>query len=78
MIGVDMTDEMLTKSRATVDLLGLGHVTFRDGFAESLPVDNGWADAVISNGVIARLRIPRPSTPRIAAHTHIKNDERTV
>ena len=27
-------------------------VEFREGLAEALPVDDGWADAVISNGVI--------------------------
>jgi ubiquinone/menaquinone biosynthesis C-methylase UbiE len=47
-----MTPEMLEKSRETAGLLGLGHVEFREGLAEVLPVDEGWADAVISNGVI--------------------------
>jgi arsenite methyltransferase len=51
-IGVDMTPEMLAKSRETARLLGLGHVEFRSGLAEDLPVDDGWADAVISNGVL--------------------------
>jgi arsenite methyltransferase len=51
-VGVDMTQEMLTKSRATADALGYTHVDFREGLAESLPVEDGWADAVISNGVI--------------------------
>ena len=51
-VGVDMTPEMLKKSRATADALGLGHVEFCEGLAEDLPVEDGWADAVISNGVI--------------------------
>jgi SAM-dependent methyltransferase len=51
-VGVDMTAEMLEKSRATAEALGLGQVEFREGLAESLPVEGGWADAVISNGVI--------------------------
>jgi SAM-dependent methyltransferase len=51
-VGVDMTPEMLEKSRAAADELGLGHVEFREGLAEELPVEDGWADAVISNGVI--------------------------
>ena len=51
-VGVDMTAEMLAKSRATARLLGLAHVEFREGLAEHLPVPDGWADAVISNGVI--------------------------
>jgi arsenite methyltransferase len=51
-IGVDMTDEMLAKSRATATALGLPNIAFRKGLAEKLPVDDGWADVVISNGVI--------------------------
>jgi len=51
-VGVDMTPEMLGKSRATLGLLGLDNVAFRDGLAEALPVPDGWAAAVISNGVI--------------------------
>ena len=51
-IGVDMTDEMLAKSRSTAAALGMQHVEFRKGLAESLPVEDGWADVVISNGVI--------------------------
>jgi arsenite methyltransferase len=51
-IGVDMTPEMLDKSRTTAAELSIEHVEFREGFAEALPVDDGWADAVISNGVI--------------------------
>ena len=51
-VGVDMTAEMLTKSRATAAALGLGHVEFREGLAERLPIDDEWADVVIANGVI--------------------------
>jgi SAM-dependent methyltransferase len=51
-VGVDMTEEMLTKSRATAAKLGLAKVEFREGLAEDLPVEDGWADVVISNGVI--------------------------
>ncbi|HEX9529568.1 MAG TPA: methyltransferase domain-containing protein [Acidimicrobiales bacterium] len=51
-VGVDMTPEMLKKSRATAEALGYAHVEFRQGLAEQLPVEDGWADAVISNGVI--------------------------
>lgn len=51
-VGVDMTPEMLKKSRATADTLGFAHVEFCEGLAEDLPVEDGWADAVISNGVI--------------------------
>jgi SAM-dependent methyltransferase len=51
-VGVDMTGEMLEKSRQTAPALGLANVEFREGLAESLPVEDGWADVVISNGVI--------------------------
>jgi ubiquinone/menaquinone biosynthesis C-methylase UbiE len=47
-----MTPEMLTKSRDSARALGLAHVEFREGLAEAMPVEDGWADAVISNGVI--------------------------
>jgi len=51
-VGVDMTPEMLAKSRATAAALGFDQVEFRQGLAEDLPVEDGWADVVISNGVI--------------------------
>ena len=50
--GVDMTVEMLEKSRATASMLNLGNVEFREGLAEALPAEDAWADVVISNGVI--------------------------
>ena len=51
-VGIDMTEEMLAKSRATANQMGLGHVEFREGLLEDMPVEDGWADVVISNGVI--------------------------
>jgi SAM-dependent methyltransferase len=51
-VGVDMIPEMLKKSRETAEALGLGRVEFREGLAEQLPVEDSWADVVISNGVI--------------------------
>ena len=51
-IGVDMTDEMLARSRAAAAAMGLRQVEFRKGILEELPVEDGWADVVISNGVI--------------------------
>ncbi|HUS42804.1 MAG TPA: methyltransferase domain-containing protein [Ilumatobacteraceae bacterium] len=51
-IGVDMTTEMVAKSRAVAATVGAGNVEFRSGFLEELPVEDGWADVVISNGVI--------------------------
>ena len=52
LVGVDMTGEMLEKSRSTAKLLGHKNVEFREGLAENLPVEDNWADVVISNGVI--------------------------
>ena len=46
------TQEMLQKSRSTSKLLGYDNVEFREGLAEKLPIEDGWADVVISNGVI--------------------------
>ena len=46
-----MTIEMLQKSAANADALGMGQVEFREGLAERLPVEDEWADVVISNGV---------------------------
>jgi arsenite methyltransferase len=51
-VGVDMTEEMLGRSRAAAMAMDLGNVEFRQGIIEDLPVEDGWADAVISNGVI--------------------------
>jgi arsenite methyltransferase len=51
-IRVDMTPEMLARARRLADQLGLGNVEFRRGVIEDLPVEDGWADVVISNGVI--------------------------
>ncbi len=51
-IGVDMTDEMLAKARGAAAQAGFNHVEFRHGYAETLPVDDGWADVIISNGVV--------------------------
>lgn len=51
--GVDMTPQMLVKSRANAERMGVQeHVEFREGLAEELPVGDGEADVVISNGVI--------------------------
>jgi SAM-dependent methyltransferase len=51
-VGVDMLDEMLERSRAAAAEMGLANVEFRKGLIESMPVDDGWADVVTSNGVI--------------------------
>ncbi len=51
-IGVDMTPEMLRKARRNAAEAGLSNVEFREGQLEALPVDDRWADVVVSNGVL--------------------------
>jgi arsenite methyltransferase len=51
-IGVDMTQAMLEKARAVANETGLENVEFHQSYAEELPVPDGWADVVISNGVL--------------------------
>jgi len=51
-IGVDMLPEMLEKSRKAAESMGLKNVEFREGLLEEVPVEDGWAEVVISNGVI--------------------------
>ncbi len=51
-IGVDMTPAMVKKAHAALAESGLQNVSFRQGYAEELPVPDGWADVVISNGVM--------------------------
>src|SRR5437868_5797655 len=51
-IGVDMTDEMLTKARENAKRNGFDNVEFRLGEIEALPVADESVDVVISNCVI--------------------------
>jgi ubiquinone/menaquinone biosynthesis C-methylase UbiE len=51
-VGVDMTPAMVERARASAAHGGFGNVRFHEGLAESLPVADGWADVVISNGVL--------------------------
>jgi SAM-dependent methyltransferase len=51
-IGVDMTRAQLTKARGLAKEAGMAQVEFREGYIEDPPVDDDWADCVISNGVI--------------------------
>ncbi len=49
-VGIDMTPAMLKKAQQAA--AGKDNVEFREGFGEALPVSDGWADVVISNGVL--------------------------
>ena len=51
-IGVDMTPEMLSKARRNAEEAGTANVEFREGYLEALPIQDGWADVIISNGVL--------------------------
>ena len=52
-IGIDMTAEMLSKARqAAMEADLTTTVDFREGYAEALPVEDGWVDVIISNGVV--------------------------
>jgi arsenite methyltransferase len=66
-IGVDMTDRMLARARHAAAESGLDdRVEFRHGYMEELPVENGWAHRVISNGVLNLT----PDKPRALAEMH--------
>jgi SAM-dependent methyltransferase len=62
-IGVDMTDDMLSRARANAAKLGATNVEFRKGEIEHLPVDDNSIDLVISNCVI-NLSPDKPSVFR--------------
>ena len=51
-IGVDMTEAMAEKARASARAAGLDNVEVRLGDAMSLPLEDSSADVVISNGVL--------------------------
>lgn len=51
-IGIDMTPEMLEKARDGAAQMEAANVEFREGYMESLPLPDGLADVVISNGVL--------------------------
>lgn len=51
-VAVDMTAEMRQKTQEGAREMGLSNVDVREGFAEALPVADGFADVIISNGVV--------------------------
>jgi SAM-dependent methyltransferase len=51
-IGVDLNPEMLGRARDHAAQAGVSNIEFRQGRMEELPVEDGAADVVISNGVI--------------------------
>lgn len=51
-VGIDMTDAQLAKARRLAERDHLTNVRFEHGYIEQAPIEDGWADVVISNGVI--------------------------
>jgi SAM-dependent methyltransferase len=51
-VGIDMTPAMLARASSAAARAGLVNVDLRHGYGEELPVPDGWADLVISNGVL--------------------------
>ena len=51
-VGVDLSPEMLALARRKLARIGLGHVEFREGDIEALPLDDASVDVVISNCVL--------------------------
>ena len=50
--GVDLSEEMLEVAREGKEQTGLTNLEYRLGAAEALPVESGWADLVVTNGVL--------------------------
>ena len=51
-VGIDMTPAMIDRARAAAAESGIDNVEFREAYMEAIPVPDGWADVVISNGVL--------------------------
>lgn len=51
-VGVDLCAAMVAKARRNAGLLGLGNVQFVNAGTDQLPLPDGSADVVLSNGVL--------------------------
>ena len=51
-VGIDMTPAMIEKAKSAAKEARISNLEFRSGYAETLPIEDGWADVVISNGVL--------------------------
>lgn len=51
-VGIDMTDAQLVKARSLAERYGYTNARYEHGYIEHVPIADGWADVVISNGVI--------------------------
>jgi SAM-dependent methyltransferase len=51
-VGIDMTPAMLERAKRAAAEAQLNNVTFHEAYMEQIPLPDGWADLVISNGVL--------------------------
>ena len=51
-IGIDFTEQMISKARANAEKSGLNNVEFRLGDIEDMPVTSNYADVIVSNCVL--------------------------
>ena len=51
-LGIDMTSDLLERAERAREETGLDQVKLHRGYFEQIPVEDGWADVVISNGAI--------------------------
>ena len=51
-IGIDMTPEMIERSKTNAKKVNLKNIEFRLGYLENMPVDSNTVDVIISNCVI--------------------------
>jgi arsenite methyltransferase len=90
-IGVDMTASMLERAAASAREMGLANVELHETLIESLPLEDGSVDVVISNGVVDLVpdkdavfddidRVLRPGgrlqVADVVIHTEVSEDAR--
>jgi arsenite methyltransferase len=51
-VGIDMTPAMLERAKRAAAEAQLDNATFHEAYMEQMPLPDGWADLVISNGVL--------------------------
>lgn len=51
-LGIDITPAMIEKARENIEKAGVDHIRIIEGRADDIPLDDGSADVVTSNGVI--------------------------
>ncbi len=65
-IGIDMTEAMISKARENAEKLGFNNVEFRLGEIESIPLTSDKADVVVSNCVMNLV----PDKPKAFSETY--------